>query len=263
MDPTVALRLRHVSVVRDGRHLLHDVSLAVGAGERWVVLGRNGSGKTTLVRVASLALHPSSGTVEVLGERLGRTDVRTLRTRIGLVSAALADQLRPALTAEEVVRCGRTAALEPWWHTYTVEDTARAVALLTQLGCGALADRTFGTLSSGERQRVLLARTLMAAPALLLLDEPCAGLDLGGREELVASLAALAADPDSPPFVLVTHHAEEIPPGATHVALVRDGRLWAAGPIDEVLTEAALGETFGLAVALRRDGDRWAATAAR
>ncbi len=262
MEPTPALQLTDVSVVRDGRAILDEVTLTIGAGERWVVLGRNGSGKTTLVRVASLMLHPTAGEVTVLGERLGRTDVRELRTRLGIVSASLADQLRPSLRAEEVVRCGIHAALEPWWHTYSGAATERAVAMLERMGCGGLADHTFGTLSSGERQRVMLARTLITAPGLLLLDEPCAGLDLGGREELVASLAALAADAAAPPVVLVTHHVEEIPPGFTHVLLLRDGRVAAAGPLEETLTAAALSECFGLAVALERRGDRWTAAAA-
>jgi iron complex transport system ATP-binding protein len=259
---TPALQLTDVTVVRDGRAILDGVTLDVAAGQRWVVLGRNGSGKTTLVRVASLMLHPTAGEVRVLGERLGRTDVRALRTRIGIVSASLADQLRPGLTAEEVVRCGIHAALEPWWHSYTDADTERAVATLERTGCGRLAGHTFATLSSGERQRVMLARTLITDPGLLLLDEPCAGLDLGGREELVGSLAALAADPAAAPVVLVTHHVEEIPPGFTHVLLLRDGQVAAAGPLEATLTAAALSECFGLAVTLERRGDRWSAAAA-
>ena len=254
-----ALELRGVSVVRDGRSILDGVDWVVHDHERWVVLGRNGSGKTTLLRIASCYLHPTAGTVDVLGERLGRVDVRLLRARIGLTSAALSDQLRANLDALDVVMTAKFAALEPWWHTYTDEDRKRATTLLERLGVGGLADRAFGTLSSGERQRVLLARTLMTEPGLLLLDEPNAGLDLGGREELVTALAVLAGDRASPPTVLVTHHVDEIPPGFTHVLLLREGRVHAAGPVGETLTAEALSDTFGLALNLERRNGRFSA----
>jgi iron complex transport system ATP-binding protein len=256
-----ALEFRDVSVVREGRALLDGIDWTVDQGERWVVLGHNGSGKTTLLRVASCYLHPTSGTVHVLGQRLGRVDVRELRTRIGLTSAALADQLRPALDVLDVVMTAKHAALEPWWNTYTDEDRAHALVQLDRLGMAAFAKRTFGTLSSGERQRVLVARTLMVEPGIVVLDEPNAGLDLGGREELVAALAALAADPVSPPMVLVTHHVDEIPPGFTHVLLLRGGRVLDAGPIDTTLTAEALSATFGLALCLERRRDRFSAFA--
>lgn len=255
------LRLQGVSLVRDDRTILHAVDWSVHQGERWVVLGRNGSGKTSLVRIASLYVHPSSGTVEVLGERLGRTDVRTLRRRIGLASSSLTAQLRPQLAALDVVMTAKHAALEPWWHTYDDADRHRAQGLLTRTGVGHLARRTIGTLSSGEQQRVLLARTLMADPGLLLLDEPTAGLDLGGREQLVATLASLAADPSSPPAVLVTHHVDEIPPGFDHVLLLREGRVLAAGPIHHTLTAATLSQCFDVPLVLEQRGSRWLAWA--
>jgi iron complex transport system ATP-binding protein len=261
--PVPTLVLDGVSLVRDGRTILDDVDWVVGTEQRWVVLGRNGSGKTSLVRIASLLLHPSRGTVRVLGETLGRTDVRRLRTRIGLASPSLADQFRGELTPTEIVMTARYAALEPWWHDYGDADRARARELLGRVGCDRLADQPFARLSSGERQRVLLARTLMNEPDLVLLDEPTAGLDLGGREELVAGLGALAVDPSTPPTILVTHHVEEIPTGFTHALLLADGRVQAAGPIGEVLTAEALSACFGLPLELISDGDRWSARADR
>jgi len=255
------LQLESVSLVREERTILDTVDWSVRGGERWVVLGRNGSGKTSLIRIASLYLHPSSGRVEVLGETLGRTDVRTLRTRIGLASPSLADLFRHDLTPIDIVMTARHAALEPWWHQYDDADRDRARSLLGSMGCAAVADQRFGLLSSGERQRVLLARTLMTDPGLLLLDEPTAGLDLGGREELVATLGALALDPSTPPTVLVTHHVEEIPAGFTHVLLLAAGRVQAAGPIDTELTAASLSACFGLALTLDRQDGRWSARA--
>lgn len=260
-----ALRLAGVRLVRGDRVVLDAVDWVVHADERWVVLGPNGSGKTSLVRIASLYLHPSAGEVEVLGGVLGRVDVRRHRRRIGLSSAALADRLRPGLTAAEVVMTAANAALEAWWHTYDDNDRSAAVAALDRVGVGALAQRTFGTLSSGERSRVLLARAYHTDPGLVLLDEPMAGLDLGGREALVARLSALAADPAAPPAVLVTHHVDEIPPGFTHALLLAaDGTVTAAGPIDAVVTAAALSATFGVTLLVERRHGRflaWSSTA--
>jgi iron complex transport system ATP-binding protein len=250
-----ALDMTGVGLTRDGRDLLDGVDWCVERGEDWVVLGLNGSGKTTLIRIAALYEHPSRGTVRVLGETLGRTDVRTLRTRVSLVSSAMSDLMRPQLSATDIVMCGRYAALEPWWHTYTDDDRSRAVDLLVAQGVGHVADHPFGTLSSGERQRTLLARALMNRPGLVLLDEPTAGLDLRGREELVDRLDRLAADPTGAPLVLVTHHVEEIPPSFTHLLAIADGRVVAQGPIDEVLTGDLLGRTFGIPLVVeRRDG---------
>lgn len=251
--PLVALR--DVRLVRDERVILDNITWAVRPGEHWVVLGRNGSGKTSIVRIASLYLHPSSGEVDVLGERLGRMDVRRMRTKIGLASSSLAGQFRRQLTPLEIVMTAKNGALEPWWHTYSEDDRRRALSLLERLGVGAYADREFATLSSGEQQRVQLARTLMTDPAYVLLDEPTAGLDLAGRETLVATLSELACHGASPPFVLVTHHVDEIPPGFTHVLLIAAGRSLAQGALDEVLTSAALSACFGLELDLERRPD--------
>jgi iron complex transport system ATP-binding protein len=256
-----ALQLTDVGLVRDETVILDGINWAVAEGDRWIVLGANGSGKTSLIRIASLYLHPSTGSVEVLGERLGHVDVRRHRRRIGVVSASFANLLRPGLTATEIVMTAKNAALEPWWHEYDDGDRARAIELLDRFGCSALADHPFATLSSGERQRVQLARTLMTDPGLLLLDEPTAGLDLGGREDLVHRLSVLAADPATPATILVTHHVDEIPPGYDHVLLLRDGRITAAGLIDETLTSASLSECFGIAVTLERRNRRWSAFA--
>lgn len=245
----------------DGTRVLGPIDWEVGAGQRWVVLGPNGSGKTTLIRIASLWLAPSQGEVEVLGRLRGRTDVRRLRARIGLTSGAVADMLRVDLTALDAVMTAANAALEPWWHRYDDRDRDRARAALDRVGAGGLAGRRFGTLSSGERQRVLLARALAVDPGAVILDEPMAGLDLGGREELIGALARLAADLSAPPIVLITHHVEEIPDGFTHGLLLRDGRALARGRIDEVLTGAALSECFGMPLSLERHRGRWTARA--
>ena len=255
-DPA-ALSLRDVTLVREGRAILDTVTWTVGASERWVVLGRNGCGKSTLMKIASLYLHPSSGEVDVLGETLGRTDVRSLRKRIGVASSGMADQLRSDLIAADVVMTAKNAALETWWHTYDDADRQRARDCLERMEIGRLADRSFATLSSGEKQRVLLARTLMPEPGLLLLDEPTAGLDLAGREDLVRTLGVLAAGVDTPATVLVTHHVEEIPEGFTHVLMLREGRVLSAGTLDDVLTEANLSQCFEMPLGLERRHGRW------
>jgi iron complex transport system ATP-binding protein len=255
-DPA-ALSLRDVTLVREGRAILDTVTWTVGASERWVVLGRNGCGKSTLMKIASLYLHPSSGEVDVLGETLGRTDVRSLRKRIGVASSGMADQLRSDLIAADVVMTAKNAALETWWHTYDDADRQRARDCLERMEIGRLADRSFATLSSGEKQRVLLARTLMPEPGLLLLDEPTAGLDLAGREDLVRTLGVLAVGVDTPATVLVTHHVEEIPEGFTHVLMLREGRVLSAGTLDDVLTEVNLSECFEMPLGLERRHGRW------
>ncbi|MGH9018903.1 MAG: ABC transporter ATP-binding protein [Acidimicrobiales bacterium] len=259
--PAVPVRLRGVTVVRDGAALLDGIDWEVGPGQRWAVLGPNGSGKTTLLRVAGMRLLPTAGTVEVLGESYGRSDARQVRRRVAFVSQSILRGLRPTLTAHEVVLTGRHAALETWWHRYDEDDHERAGRLLEEAGLADAGERHFGVLSEGERQKVLLARALMARPELLLLDEPAAGLDLGARERLVAYLDDLTGDPSTPPLVLVTHHVEELPPGISHVALLRSGRLVAAGPTAQVLTSPAVSSCFELRVEVERSAGRWTAHA--
>ena len=256
------LDLNEVTVRRGVTTILDRIDWCVADGERWVVLGRNGAGKTTLLQVASGRMHPSSGTADVLGSRLGRVDVFELRPRIGVASAALADRFTPGGRVLDIVLTAAYGMTGRWRERYEDLDDERARALLAAFGMSAFADRTWATLSEGERKRTQIARALMTDPELLLLDEPAAGLDLGGREELVGALAELAGHPASPVLVLVTHHVEEIPPGFTHLLLLREGRVHAAGPLQEVLTGPQLSSAFGLELVVDRHGDRWSARAA-
>jgi iron complex transport system ATP-binding protein len=259
---TDVLDLQAVSIRRGTTTILDDVSWTVRDGERWVVLGRNGAGKTTLVQVASGRMHPTTGTADLLGSRLGRVDVFELRPRIGLSSAALADRIPAGEKVRDVVLTAAYGVTGRWREDYESLDEARAADLLSAFGVAHLTDRYFGTLSEGERKRVQIARSLMTDPELLLLDEPAAGLDLGGREELVGALAELAADRKSPVLVLVTHHVEEIPPGFTHLLLLRQGKVFAAGPVDEVLTAETLSGAFDLDLVVDKVDGRWSARAA-
>jgi iron complex transport system ATP-binding protein len=262
IDDDTVIALDRVSVIRSGNHLLRGLSWQVELDERWVILGPNGAGKTTLLNLASGRMHPSRGTAHVLGERLGRTDVNELRTRIGLTSAKLADSIPESERVVDAVVTAAWSVVGRWREQYDPMDVARATALLDQLGMGAMTERAFGTLSEGERKRVQIARALMTDPELMLLDEPAAGLDLGGREDLVARLAELAEDPDAPAMVLVTHHVEEIPPGFTHALLLREGTVVASGLLGETLTAENLSKTFGMPLVVQRSGDRYTARAA-
>jgi iron complex transport system ATP-binding protein len=253
------LRLSGVSVRRAGQTLLGPVDWSIAEGDRWVVLGPNGSGKTTLVHVASTYLWPTRGTVEVLGETIGRVDARELRRRVGYAGAGLEAAIDPGLTALEVVVTARHAALGPWWHEYSDADRDRARRLMADIGVADLADRSFGRLSTGEQRRVQIARALMPAPELLILDEPGASLDLGARETLIRDLTALAATPTPRAVVLVTHHVEEIPAGFGHALVLSAGRVVAAGPIDDVLTRPVVSEAFGLPIAVERANGRFRA----
>jgi iron complex transport system ATP-binding protein len=266
-EGSAAVSLRAAEVrVSGGRTILGPVDLDVERGRHWVVLGPNGGGKTTLLSLAGALRHPSRGTVDVLGARLGRVNVRELRSRIGHVSHAIADRIRPGIDVTDVVLTGRSSTLETWFVELDDDDRARARGLLERVGCAHLQGQTFGRCSQGERQRILLARALFARHELLLLDEPAAGLDLPGRETLLRAIEESVELRDgsasAPTTILVTHHLEEIPASTTHAALLREGRFVATGAVDDVLTDDALSETFGMRLRVGSNGRRWSVVSA-
>ena len=256
------VQLEGVSIMRSGATLLADVNWKVAEDERWVVLGPNGAGKTTLLQVLGAQWHPSRGTAVILGETLGAVDVFELRPRIGVTSAALADRIPRAERVSDVVVSAAYAVMGRWREDYDELDHSRARQLMQQLQVDHLGNRTFGTLSEGERKRVQIARALMTDPELLLLDEPAAGLDLTGRESLVTTLSDICSDPYAPASVLVTHHLEEIPKGITHALLLKHGRVVAAGPLADTLTSPKLSATFDLLLEVSSVDGRWSARAA-
>ncbi len=253
--------LRGVAVRTGGTTILGPIDLTIGAGEHWVLLGPNGGGKTTLLSLIGGRLHPSSGTADVLGRRLGRTDVRELRRRIGHVSHAISDVLRSTQRVEDVVLTGMSSALETWFLELGDADRSAARRLLDDVGAAHLAERSLSTCSLGERQRVLIARALFGDPQLLLLDEPAAGLDLPAREQLLAAMSAAVRRPGGPVTVLATHHVEEIPSTITHAALVRGGVFTSCGPIEMVIRDAEMSACYGLPIAVERRHGRWWARA--
>lgn len=255
------LTLSDVSVRRGAKTILRDIDWRVNEDERWVILGPNGAGKTTIVQLAAARMYPTTGTVDVLGERLGTTDISELRTRVGFASAALAERIDPSERVIDVVRTAAWGMTGSWREEYEDFDNERAQALLDVFSVGHLAARRFGTLSSGEKKRVQVGRALMSDPELLILDEPASGLDLAGREILLGALSELAGDPASPITVLVTHHVEEIPAAFTHGLLLRDGSVVAAGPLPEVMTEENLSAAFGLRLTVASEDGRYAARA--
>ncbi len=255
---TVA-QLSGVGVRRGRKWLLKDIDWKVDDEQRWVIIGPNGAGKTTMLQLLSTQMFPTEGTVEVLEQRMGEIDVFELRPRIGMVSIALAEKLPRSERVADVVVSAAYGVIGKWREDYDYVDYRRAVDLMTYMNVDHLASRTFGTLSEGERKRTQIARALMSDPEILLLDEPAAGLDLAGRESLVASLADLCADPKAPTTVLVTHHLEEIPAGVTHALCLKDGGVVAAGPIAATLTNEVLSETFGIPIIVSNAHGRWSA----
>lgn len=251
-----------VVVRRNARNIVDHVAWTVSDDQRWVVLGPNGAGKTTILQLAATLIHPTSGAVTILDERLGRTDVFELRPRIGFASSAMAKRIPPEETVLDVVLTAAFSVLGRWHEDYESIDERRARRVLAEWKLEHLAERTFGTLSDGEQKRVQIARSVMTDPELLLLDEPAASLDLGAREELLGLLSGYAQAPTTPAMIMVTHHVEEVPVGFTHALLLRDGAIVAAGPIAETLTGENLTATFGVEIVLSEDGGRFAARAA-
>jgi iron complex transport system ATP-binding protein len=255
------LQLSDISVRRGDRVILGPLNWQVLEGQRWVILGPNGAGKTTLLQICSSLIHPTTGEIHILGEKLGRVDVFELRTRIGLTSSALVEQISPDELVMDVVLTAAYAMFGRWQEKYDLWDESRAMALLTALGVRELGERLFGSLSEGEKKRVQIARALMADPELLLLDEPASSLDLGGREDLLRRIESLSKDPLAPATVIVTHHIEEIPVGTTHALLLRDGVAVAQGEVASVITDQNLTQAYGLAITVQTEGGRFFARA--
>ena len=255
------LELSNISVQRGDRVILGPLDWQVLEGQRWVILGPNGAGKTTLLQVCSSLIHPTSGEVKILGQALGKTDVFELRTRIGLTSSKLVEQLPGDELVIDVVLTAAYAMFGRWQEKYDLWDESRAMALLTALGVRELGGREFGSLSDGEKKRVQIARSLMADPELLLLDEPASSLDLGGREDLLNRIEAFASDVLAPATVIVTHHIEEIPSGTTHALLLKEGGAIAQGVIESVINDLNLSTAYGLPITVQNQGGRFFARA--
>lgn len=257
MENQVVLSLSQVSVIRGDRTILGPIDFQIQNGERWVILGPNGAGKSTLLSILATRMFPTSGTVTVLNQQMGKVDLSELRTRIGICAALISEDIPGDEIVRDVVLTAAYAILGRWNEVYDLWDESRAVSLLTTFGVRELADRRYSTLSEGERKRVAIARALMADPELLLLDEPAAGLDLGGREDLLKRFANFAADPTSPASILVTHHIEEVPQGTTHALVLKDGKVAVSGPISQVITSEHMSAIFETPIEVSFDGKRF------
>jgi iron complex transport system ATP-binding protein len=256
---TSVVQFENVSVVRDGKLILDDITWTVGPDERWVIIGPNGAGKTTLLLLAAAHEHPTEGALTILGEQLGEGDVFGLRPRLGFASTAMARQIPATETVVNVVMTAAWAVTGRWNEQYESVDEERARRVLAEWKLDRLADRRFGTLSDGEQKRTMIARAVMTDPEILLLDEPAASLDLGSREELVRLLGEFAISPTAPVIIMVTHHVEEIPPGFTHALVIAEGRIRSAGPISSTLNSDTLSATFGIPIIVSRFAGRFAA----
>lgn len=251
------LELRDVTVRRGDRNILGPITFAIRPEERWVILGPNGAGKSTLLQILATRIFPTSGTAQLLEKEMGKCDLSEIRTQIGICGALISEDIPADEVVRDVVLTAAYAILGRWNEAYDLWDESRAVALLTTFGVRELADRRYGTLSEGERKRVQIARALMADPELLLLDEPAAGLDLAGREDLLKRFSIFANDPLSPASILVTHHIEEIPTGTTHALILKDGAIAVSGPIDQVITSEHISAIFDFPITVVREGQRF------
>jgi len=256
-----AIELADVTVRRNESIILEDVTWSVAEGEHWAILGSNGAGKTTLTELLSTQIFPSSGHVAVLGEILGLVDVFELRSRIGVSSSLMWDRFDPQALVIDTVRTAAYGMSGTWHETYDEVDTNRAASLLQIWGLEGFEARSLSTLSEGERKRTILARALMANPELLILDEPSAGLDFSARERLIQSLSQFLTSQVASTTILVTHHVEEIPAGITHVLLLKRGKVLAAGPIHDVLTDMNVSATYDHEISVfvhqTAHGNRW------
>lgn len=256
------MSLVDVLVRRGDRVILGPINFQISQGQRWVVLGPNGAGKSTLLQILATKVFPTSGEVHVLDKEMGKVDLFELRTRIGMCGAVVADEIPSDECVKDVVLTAAYAILGRWNEAYDLWDESRAMALLTNFGVRDLGERLYGSLSEGERKRVQIARALMTDPELLLLDEPAAGLDLGGREDLLRRFADFSSDPLAPATILVTHHIEEIPVGTTHALLLKDGSIAVSGPVDQVITSEHISAVFSAPISVTPDSGRFFARAA-
>ncbi|MCF8549839.1 MAG: ABC transporter ATP-binding protein [Pontimonas sp.] len=258
---TTVASLDNVGFVRDGRAILNDISWTIDQSERWVIVGPNGAGKTTLLGMLASFVQPSRGSVTVLGEQLGKTDVFELRPRVGFASSDMARRIPDNESVTDAVLTAAWGVTGRWQEAYEDIDVRRATRVLSEWRLDHLASHFVGTLSDGERKRVQIARAVMTDPELLLLDEPAGSLDVGAREDVIEMLDHFSSEPTSPAMVMVTHHVEEIPAGFTHLLVLQDGKIIAKGPITETLTGDVMSEAFGRPLSITHNNGRYQATA--